>query len=398
MEESKIISNVNEFIQKSLQHKGEYITEVKGKNLWVHPQVVSPKYSYAPQFFMQNWDISEGMTVLDIGTGSGILAIFAALAGAKRVIATDINHYACSIAEKNIRDNKVSDKIKVIESDLFAKIPQEPFNRILFNAPYWNRKADPSVPLTYGLFDENYGVLNRFLKESKNYLAPEGKILLGFSTQDDIETVRKMIINVGFVIEKEIRETNGHTRVLFYIIPQREINFHTAIRFSPKIAVFGSDGDHCTPYAKKLAYEVGKLLAKSGAVVYTGGLTGVMESASMGASDHNGLTVGIIASDNKSHANKFCSLIIPTGIGFARSQIITNSVDGAIIIEGGLGTLQEVAQMYWLNKPTIAIFSSGGIAKDVAGKSLDKRKLKPILKAKSAEEAVKIIFNSLSVK
>jgi len=396
MKRQEMISDVDTFIEKSLQHKGEYVIEIEGKSLWVHPQVMSPKYSYSPRFFIQNWDIKKGMTVLDIGTGTGILALFAALKGAKYVVATDTNPHACTIAEKNMQENNVADKIKIINSNLFTNIRKEKFDRILFNAPYWNKKADPSIPLTYGVFDENYKTIKRFFKESKDYLNHKGKILLGFSTQDNAELIKKMIYKAGLVIEKEIRETKGHTRILFYLIPENRLPYlHKIIKLAPKIGVFGSDGDHCTPKSKKIAYEVGKLLAERGAIVYTGGFRGVMEASSMGASETGGLTVGILAGDDLTKANQFCSLVIPTGVGFARAQIIANSVDAAIIVEGGLGTLQEAAYLYWLQKPTISISTSGGIAKQIAGKSLDKRKLKPIVKSKSAEEAVNIVFKLL---
>ena len=57
-------------------------------------------------------------TVYDVGTGSGILAIAAALLGAKEVKAVDIDSMACRVARENIADNDLSDKIEVREGDL----------------------------------------------------------------------------------------------------------------------------------------------------------------------------------------------------------------------------------------------------------------------------------------
>jgi len=217
MNKSKIISDVSLFIQKSLQHKGEYLTEIKGKPLWVHPQVLSPQYSYSSRFIMHNWNIPKESTVLDMGTGTGVLALFAALKGAKHVVAVDINPHACSIAEKNVKENKVSDRVKVIQSDLYNNVKKEKFDRIIFNAPYWNNEPNPSIPLTYAVFDKNYLTLRRFLKESKEYLNINGKIILSFSTQGEIDLIRLIIAKSRFIIEKEIQETKGHTRVLFYL-------------------------------------------------------------------------------------------------------------------------------------------------------------------------------------
>lgn len=171
--------------------------------------------------------------------------------------------------------------------------------------------------------------------------------------------------------------------------------YHNLIKNSPKIGVFGSDGDHCTEKAKQIAYEVGKILAENKAIIFTGGGSGVMEFASKGASDFGGIVINILSGEKAEQGNKYSSITIPTGIGFARSQVLTNSVDGAILIEGGLGTHQEAAFMYWLRKPTVAIKSSGGTATNIAGKILDKRNLDPILSAENAQEAVKIILNKL---
>ena len=150
-----------------------------------------------------------------------------------------------------------------------------------------------------------------------------------------------------------------------------DLNHHTYLRDAPKIGVFGSDADHCTDNARAIAYDVGKYLAGRNAIVFTGGGLGVMEAASRGATDAGGIAIGILAVGDLSRANPFCSLVIPTGIGFARHQILTNSVDGAILIKGGIGTLQEATDMYYLRKPIVAITSSGGKAAEIAGTALD---------------------------
>lgn len=120
-----------------------------------------------------------------------------------------------------------------------------------------------------------------------------------------------------------------------------------------------------------------------------------MEAASRGAYESGALTVGILPGDNCAQGNDYLSVCIPTGIGFARAQAIVNSVDGAILVEGGLGTREEAGYMYWLRKPTVAIASSGGTAADVAGKSLDRRELPAILAADATLEAVEMLFTVL---
>ncbi len=62
-------------------------------------------------------EVKTGDIVLDIGTGSGILAIFAAKAGAKKVYAVEKDPFVASVAEKNIRANNLENKIEIILSD-----------------------------------------------------------------------------------------------------------------------------------------------------------------------------------------------------------------------------------------------------------------------------------------
>lgn len=163
-----------------------------------------------------------------------------------------------------------------------------------------------------------------------------------------------------------------------------------------KVGVFGSEGDHCSDQAYEMAYQVGKELAKRNAIVFNGGTSGVMEAVSKGAKEQGAEVIGILPGDDASQANAYLDIAIPTGIGFARGQILTNTVDACIVIEGGLGTHQEVAFMYWLKKPCVAIASTGGTAQEVAGKSLDRRNLPPILSAESAVEAVETLIEALS--
>ncbi len=95
-----------------------------------------------------------------------------------------------------------------------------------------------------------------------------------------------------------------------------------------QIAVIGYNEDWCTDIAKNIAYEVGKEIALSGSVLICGGLGGVMESACKGAKDNEGTTIGILPQGNFDLANKYCDIVIPTGIGYSRNFIIATSVDG----------------------------------------------------------------------
>jgi uncharacterized protein (TIGR00725 family) len=161
-----------------------------------------------------------------------------------------------------------------------------------------------------------------------------------------------------------------------------------------QIAVVGYNKDRCTEQARILAYEVGKEVARAGAVLVCGGLGGVMEAACKGSKENNGFTIGIIPQDEFSFANGFCDVVICTGIGFARDFIIASSSDGIIAIGGGVGTLIEMAAGYMIKKSIVVIAGSGGVADTYAGKYLDERNRVPILVAKDARSAVQIFSDN----
>lgn len=213
----RVITDVEEFLRLSLAHDAPYDVTVMGRALRVHPQTMSPKYSYSPQFVIRHWDVAPGMSVLDVGTGSGILALFAALAGAAPVVALDLNPHAVATARENAARHGLA--IDVRHSDLFSAVRGERFDRVVFNAPYFNRKADPAVPLTYGVFDEDYRASTGFLNQARDHLTPDGRILLGFAALDDVALMHRRIDEAGLVIERECRETRGHTRLLYTLRP-----------------------------------------------------------------------------------------------------------------------------------------------------------------------------------
>jgi hypothetical protein len=155
-----------------------------------------------------------------------------------------------------------------------------------------------------------------------------------------------------------------------------------------QLVVIGSAADHCTEEARELAYRVGAEAARRGAILLTGGLGGVMESACKGAKENHGITVGIIPQDETHHANKYCDVVIATGIGWARDFITAYSADAIILIGGGAGALIETCAGYLKGRPIIAIEGSGGTADRIKGTFLDERKAVTILSERDPEKAV----------
>ncbi|MEK7375994.1 MAG: TIGR00725 family protein [Candidatus Margulisiibacteriota bacterium] len=134
------------------------------------------------------------------------------------------------------------------------------------------------------------------------------------------------------------------------------------------------------------AEKVGELLAKHGAIIFCGGTTGVMEGVCKGAKKGGGITVGILPSSKRSHANKYVDIPIPTGVGYARNKYVVKSGQAVIAIGGSYGTLCEIGFALGYKIPVIGIntwqFQKKG------------HKKSSIIYVKSPENAVKLAIEA----
>jgi len=103
------------------------------------------------------------------------------------------------------------------------------------------------------------------------------------------------------------------------------------------------------------AEEAGRLIARAGAALATGGLGGVMESASRGARDEGGVVIGILPGEDKSAANEYVNVPIATGFGIGRNIVLARTADALIAIGGQYGTLSEIAYALQMGKPVCGI-------------------------------------------
>ena len=124
--------------------------------------------------------------VLDLCTGSGAIAISISKYAEKvQMTAVDISSKALDVARKNATQNKVEDKIQLIESDLFDKIPENKFDMIVSNPPYIETneisnlslevKKEPFIALDGG--EDGLDFYKAILEKSDNYLKQKGYLL-----------------------------------------------------------------------------------------------------------------------------------------------------------------------------------------------------------------------------
>jgi len=119
------------------------------------------------------------------------------------------------------------------------------------------------------------------------------------------------------------------------------------------IAVIG--GGEPSPTEARQAEEVGRELARRGAIVVCGGLGGVMEAACRGASAGGGLTIGILPGDSASTANPYVQIPIVTSLGYARNVAVVKTGQAVIAVGGSYGTLSEIAHALQNGIPVIGL-------------------------------------------
>jgi ribosomal protein L3 glutamine methyltransferase len=89
-------------------------------------------------------------SVLDLCTGSGCLAILAAHAFPEASVdAVDLSPAALAVAERNVADYQLQDRISLIESDLFAKLDNKQYDLIISNPPYVDAESVAALPQEY---------------------------------------------------------------------------------------------------------------------------------------------------------------------------------------------------------------------------------------------------------
>ena len=160
-----------------------HLEHVRDTPILILPSVFNPRVLRSGAFFAEtiaDRRLGEHGSVLDLGTGSGICAVFAAR-HARRVVAVDINRAAVRCAGINAAINGLADRIDCRHGDLFAPLSGERFDAIFFNPPFYLGTPDSDRDAAWRSPD----VAQRFAAGLDAHLAPGGRAWLLLSTFGD---------------------------------------------------------------------------------------------------------------------------------------------------------------------------------------------------------------------
>jgi release factor glutamine methyltransferase len=198
------------------RHDRLSLESIEGIPLLVLPAVFNPALFLTAELFIRAIRAEPdyaGLSVLDMGTGSGILAVTAALRGAT-VAACDINPEALRAADINARLNRV--EIELHGGDLFAPVEGRRFDRIIFSPPLFEGTPEP------GIREAFYGrrIAERFCADLAVHLNPGGHALVLASSRGNRPALDEAAKRHGLTVDVlTTRKVPGETFDILKLAP-----------------------------------------------------------------------------------------------------------------------------------------------------------------------------------
>jgi ribosomal protein L3 glutamine methyltransferase len=166
---------------------------------YVDERVIVPRSFIAELLLVQlsPWIAApeEIANVLDLCTGSGCLAIIAAHAfPSASVDAVDLSPDALAVAERNVTDYRLLDRVHLIESDLFTKLGKRKYDIIISNPPYVDAESVAALPqehlhepkLALGSGHDGLDATRIILKEAARHLTDNGVLIVEIGHNRDV--------------------------------------------------------------------------------------------------------------------------------------------------------------------------------------------------------------------
>ena len=204
------------WLKQEGSRKDETVTVGK-LDLFVARDIFSPNpaSTHSVEFLLRHLPSMIGKRVLDIGTGSGVFAIQAGIAGARDVVGTEVSEAALENAKLNVTNFGLARIVSIAREEHFENL-RGSFDVIIMNTIFSEK---PQGPETVELAKRSLYLHQRLLNVMDSICAPGGVVVQGFGSFGDIETLQHILDRDDLEIAVESEEKFG---VNWYAIQVRK--------------------------------------------------------------------------------------------------------------------------------------------------------------------------------
>ncbi len=175
------------------------VTRAGGFQMTVPPTVFHPRWFLTSEFFVSfigELDLT-GQTAADVGTGSGIIALAAARAGAAHVVAIDINPNAAKAASINARNNGLGARLSAVCSNLMSGLaPRASFDVIFSSPPSFAGEPRDLADRAWHAGPQYRDIIALFDQASER-LKPDGRMFVLLSSDSDLDLLGDLAEKAG---------------------------------------------------------------------------------------------------------------------------------------------------------------------------------------------------------
>jgi len=186
------------YLSKERNYSYEKIT------LKILPGVFHPGFFFSTKFllhFMEQFDL-KGKKILELGAGSGLISFIAERKGAA-VTASDLSKVA--IEGLQLNKEKLQSAITIIRSDLFDEIPNQQFDFIIINPPYFPKNSTNDSQLAW-YCGEHFEYFDKLFSQLSAFGILACKVIMILSEDCNISTIERIASGNGFVLEEYERK------------------------------------------------------------------------------------------------------------------------------------------------------------------------------------------------
>ncbi|KAN0038065.1 hypothetical protein ACTA71_000237 [Dictyostelium dimigraforme] len=215
-----------------IKKDGSDKTRIGELEITLHPNVFSPLHFPETQWFAKQLSetiVRNGENFLEVGVGSGLISLSISKFSKANVTGVDINPDAVNITLTNFKNNNEIPFGGIHNSDLFNTLKslnpnQNKFKYIFWNHPWQQCKNSIINELqSEKTLDNGYVLLRRYIEESKDFLTPDGSLLLGTCNFANINSIKSIAndLDYGIIVLRKGEESLNilkNVNEIYYIL------------------------------------------------------------------------------------------------------------------------------------------------------------------------------------